>query len=85
MTALLIAFPAVGQPCFSYDSSTRHLAETYQERPLGAGLAPQGVVTVLTAESGSWTVILTMPDGCTVPLASGEHWETVPVVKGRGT
>ncbi len=57
------------------------LANKFTETRRGIGLAgPSSVVELFaSATTGSWTVTVTLPDGRTCLLVSGEGWETVPV------
>lgn len=60
------------------------LADRYHEAPKSMGLsADGGVVEVLASESGSWTMLITRPDGVSCLMASGTNWESVKtLVKG---
>ena len=51
------------------------------------GLAPNGgVVEVLASENGSWTLLVTMPDGHSCVIAVGENWEALqPRIAGAAT
>lgn len=54
------------------------LASKYKEAPVNMGLANNGaVMEVLASDEGSWTVILTSPQGITCMVAAGQHWEPV--------
>ncbi len=55
------------------------LSHTYSEAPAAMGLAASGgVVEVLTSkEGGTWTIIVTTPNGNSCLVLSGEHWEPV--------
>ena len=51
------------------------------------GLTSTGsMLEVLTSPAGgSWTVIMTMPNGVSCLVAAGENWESVkPLVVGSG-
>ncbi len=88
LAALLIAFPAFGQPvCLSRSAVLEQLGHKYNESPIALGLANTGsVIEVLTSPEGeTFTIIVTMPDGRSCLIAAGTSWETVPVVRGRGT
>ncbi len=51
----------------------------YSEIPVAMGLASNGgVIEVLASENGSWTLLVTMPDGTSCVLAAGESWEALP-------
>jgi len=63
------------------------LTSKYRETRRGMGLAGQTSVLELfaSAETGSWTVTVTLPDGRTCLLASGEGWEpTVEELPAKG-
>lgn len=58
------------------------LATGFGEVRHGAGLTvgPDGKAQVLelfTSETGSWTLIVTQPDGTTCLVASGQAWENL--------
>ncbi len=57
----------------------RKLAETYGESRRGMGLVRQGSVMEVFAsdETGSWTIVVTMPNGTSCMLASGQSHETL--------
>ncbi len=43
------------------------------------GLASNGaVIEVLASPSGSFTIILTQPNGLSCVMAAGENWENLP-------
>ena len=50
------------------------------------GLTESGaVLEVLASTVGSWTILITRPDGVSCVVTSGEAWDTVPLpVKGEG-
>ncbi len=55
---------------------TTQLEKNYNERRSGLGLTSNGgVIELFTAESGSWTILITMPGGVTCIIGSGEGWE----------
>ena len=65
--------------CGTRDAALAYLARQYGERPRAIGLAANGqVVEVLASQSGSWTMLVTRPDGLACVVASGEAWETLP-------
>ena len=53
------------------------LAERYQERPIAVGVTSEGsLVEVLTdAKGGTWTIIVTSPEGMSCLVLSGEGWQ----------
>ena len=84
-TALLASFvsvPVLAQAvCSDRGKFLDHLSDGYKEAPVAMGLASNGsVLEVLASDKGSWTIILTMPNGVSCVVASGEAWEKVEKV-----
>ena len=45
-----------------------------------------GVLEVLSSEKGSWTILVTMPNGVSCMLATGQSWEALkPMIAGDAT
>ena len=65
--------------CTSHAEVTRQLHTKYAEARVALGLADNGgVVEVFSSGDGAtWTLVLTMPNGVSCLLASGEAWETI--------
>lgn len=60
------------------------LETRYGERRTGAGLASNGVVEVFSSdETGTWTIIVTLPTGRACLVAAGESWEMGPSVLAK--
>lgn len=56
------------------------LGEKFAEAPVAMGLTSTGaVIEVLTSPTGSWTFLVTYPNGPTCMVASGENWEMLPI------
>lgn len=77
------ATPAASQQqqmvCGERAHLVRHLGAAYDEAPANLGLAATGnVVEVLTSEQGTWTILVTEPNGVTCVVAAGENWESLP-------
>ena len=55
------------------------LAQSYGETRQSIGLGAQGAVVEVFAsdETGSWTITVTMPNGLTCLVASGQSFETL--------
>jgi hypothetical protein len=92
LTAVLLAstsVPAAAQSspsCVKRPDLMRYLADRYHEIPVAVGLADNGgVLEVFAAIDGAtWTVAITMPNGRTCMVATGENWENVPRVATLG-
>lgn len=79
--ACVIATPAVAQaPCGKRDAMVPALAEKYGEAPLFMGISSEGFTTEIfgSAGGGTWTVIMTRPDGLTCIMAAGTSWQAIP-------
>lgn len=75
--AALFATAVSAQPvCGPRDKFVSHLAKNHAEQTTAMGLASNGrIVEVLSAEDGSWTIIITQPNGHSCVVAAGEAWE----------
>ena len=62
------------------------LGKTFAEAPTALGLTSDGAVIELfrTPDGATWTLVVTMPNGYSRVVATGEAWTAVPMpVKGR--
>ena len=61
--------------CSDRERMVNHLSATYGEKLRGAGLqSATGLMELYVSEEGSWTLLLTRPDGTSCPVAVGEQW-----------
>ena len=77
---ILAAQAAQSAPqCAPRDAVLAQLNGKYGETRLGMGLAANNTVMELFASdaSGSWTITVTLPDGLTCLVASGQGYETI--------
>ena len=60
----------------------KQLLEKHAEKPVGMGIAANGGIIELFAspDGATWTLIMTMPNGKSVMLGSGEDWAGAPVI-----
>jgi hypothetical protein len=66
------------------DQIVKVLADQYKEDPVGIGLAQPGqVLEVFASQAGSWSMVMTMPDGKACLIAAGDNWEIVTKIKGN--
>jgi hypothetical protein len=70
---------AQGAQCAARDTVMAHLTDTYGETRRGIGLAGQGaVMEVFAADAtGTWTILMTLPNGTSCMIASGQGYEAV--------
>lgn len=66
------------QNCAPRDLVLQRLSEGYGETRQAIGLgANNAVIEVFASATGSWTITVTMPNGVTCLVASGEAFETL--------
>ncbi len=75
--------PAQTQQCDQRARVIGHLARKYQEAPVAIGVTTSGgMVEVLTSgDGGTWTIILSSPNGISCLVAAGEGWRALPIDK----
>ncbi|WP_422049930.1 hypothetical protein [Shimia sp.] len=78
--AALLACPVAAQTarnCATRDKVVERLAEKYGESRQALGLGAQGAMVEIFAseETGSWTITMTMPNGATCLMATGQAFE----------
>lgn len=72
--------------CGERSATIKHLAEKYSEHPAGLGLtASGGALELHVSDSGSWTILLTTPNGTACIVASGENWQSIAQKYGPKT
>lgn len=83
--ALLIgwtAFPPEVQAqavCGERAEVASNLAKGHSETPVSMGLASNGaVIEVFASDSGTFTIIMTLPTGVSCLMAAGEDWQELP-------
>jgi hypothetical protein len=89
--AALAALTAIGtssanaqSACGPREQLVKILTDQYKEDPVGIGLSQPGqVLEVFASSNGSWTMVMTMPDGKACMIAAGDNWEMVTKVKGN--
>ncbi len=77
-------------PCVERDGLLTLLEQKYGEVPVAVGITGTGpgtnggaLIELLTAKGGmTWTIILTMPNGQTCLIASGEGWRELTPLEG---
>ena len=83
IAAALLTVPfagnAQGQNCGNRDTVVERLTTKYGESRQSIGMAPKGRVVEVFAstETGTWTITVTMPNGITCLVASGQSFENL--------
>jgi hypothetical protein len=79
-----LSFPAWAQApsCVNRADLLKHLADKYQEVPAAVGLADNGSLLEVFAslDGGTWTVTVSMPNGVSCMIATGQNWRDLPRV-----
>lgn len=66
-------------PCGLRDDIITMLASKYREVPRAMAIAnKQLLLEVFTSKSGSWTILLTHPNGAACIVSAGDSWEEIP-------
>ncbi|MXQ12529.1 hypothetical protein [Microvirga makkahensis] len=84
----LLLIPAESSAQAQASCGPRHelvklLADRYKEDPVGIGLSQPGqVLEVFASQAGTWSMVMTMPDGKACLIAAGDNWEMVTKAKG---
>ncbi len=73
--------PAPTQPmaCRPHDEVIEHLAWRYGEAPVALGVTNKGALVELLSkpDGGTWTLIVTTPQGMSCLVAAGEGWRNM--------
>lgn len=77
-TALLAAPGSSAENvCGKRDDIVTRLENGYQEFNSAMGMSTNGgLVELYTSDNGTWTLMLTQPDGVSCLIAAGENWES---------
>lgn len=80
--ALVSAFPARAQiVCGSHSDLVAGLAQAFQEKQVGYGVAGQtAVIEIYVSASGTWTMLVTDVRDRSCILAAGDGWENTMAV-----
>ncbi|ALF02069.1 MULTISPECIES: hypothetical protein [Salipiger] len=75
----LVATAALAQPCFPRDDVLARLTKGYGEAPRAMGLTKGGALMEMFAsdDSGTWSIVVTLPSGLTCLLDAGSHFQPI--------
>ena len=73
------------QACLARDAAVTQLESQHAERAVARGLVTRGaaMAELFVAETGTWTVIVTDPQGRACIVASGKDWSSITPVSGE--
>ncbi len=67
-----------GSICGERSKFLTHLGKNHQEAPTAMGVTSSGrMLEVLTSTNGTWTILVTHPNGTTCIVTAGQAWENV--------
>ncbi len=76
--AFLYALGAEAAQCGKTDKVVGVLGSKYAERVVGMGVVgTRGFMQLFVAETGTWTVLLTTPEGISCIIAAGDSYEAL--------
>ncbi|HJO74262.1 MAG TPA: hypothetical protein QGH84_03500 [Rhodospirillales bacterium] len=77
---VLLAPAALAQPvCGPHQSISDSLKKSYTEAPVSMGLTVSGgIIEVFASKEGTWTMVITQPNGTSCLIAVGQDWENLP-------
>jgi hypothetical protein len=78
---LLFAAPAQAQMVCNFGPDMlAELADKHGEHPLATGSGQSGlpIIVTLNEATGSWSILVAMPDGKTCLAAAGTDWKMLP-------
>ena len=65
--------------CAPHNDLIEYLRDTYREVPTAAGTTAEGNrLEILVSRSGSWTLIVTTPEGRSCAEVAGNSWRAPP-------
>lgn len=78
----LIPTAAAAQPvCGSHGTVSENLEKGYAEAPVSMGVTTSGaIIEVFASEKGTWTLVITQPNGLSCLIAAGQDWESLPTL-----
>jgi hypothetical protein len=69
--------------CGPRQDLVKNLGDKFKESPIGRGLTQPGqVLEIFASQSGSWTMVVTTPNGTSCLIAAGENWDMMAFAKG---
>lgn len=88
LAVAILPFPVLAQAvCGERGEVAGKLKEKYKEAPVSMGLSNSGsVVEVFASKTGTFTIVMTHPNGIACLMAAGENWEeAIPASNDPGT
>ncbi len=68
--------------CSERKKFTSFLSKKYKEMPKAVGLVSNtGMMEVYVSKQGTWSILMTTPNGISCLIAAGDHWEGLKLAK----
>lgn len=75
---------ASGNVCVEREAALAKLSKDYREKLVALGLTSDGdVLEVLVSPTGTWTILITTPQGFSCGMVSGKNWFEIKQIKGE--
>lgn len=75
---------SAGPICGKRSLFVSRLKDRYEEKPVSVGLASNGVIIeVFAAPSGSFSILVTRPEGVSCLVTSGSNWQDSLTAKDK--
>lgn len=85
LVALSVGANALGV-CGKRDEVLKAITGKYQETGKAFGITGNvNLVEIYAKPGGTWTIIVTSPEGKTCIIAAGDSWEDLPPIKSAGS
>lgn len=87
ITSLLVPLnSAQAGVCDAYQSVVEILKRDHNEKSKALGMSNTGaIIELFTSEDGTWTIVMTMPDGQSCLMAVGSKWTDRPKYTREGS
>jgi hypothetical protein len=78
-----LSAPALAAQCAPREQVVQHLAENYNEKPVGMGLSASGaMIVVFASPAGTWSAVTVTPQGAACVLDVGDGWTDLSQAPG---
>ncbi len=82
MAAFFIAPASAQQACGKRVNIVKRLTDVYHERQRATGVASNGMLLeTFVSPKGTWTALITYPNGTSCVVAAGENWQLMEIEK----
>jgi hypothetical protein len=73
----VFSWPTNAQTAITREEAVKQLEKNYNEVPESRGITSNGsMMEVFVSPKGTWTLVITMPNGVIYVVAAGTDWQT---------